>query len=88
MNLYDHTEPQIKVWGQIFVYFHLCPIQAKVYKNMSAHFILGILNFKKDILKNSMNKMLFCLPIMKTLAPSLVKIQGRIDKNHNFSSKN
>ena len=28
-----------KVWGQIFVYFQLCPIKAKVYKNFPPHFI-------------------------------------------------
>ena len=28
-----------KVWGQIFVNFHLCLIQAKVYINLSPHFI-------------------------------------------------
>ena len=27
-----------KVCTQIFVYFHLCPIQAKVYKKFSPHF--------------------------------------------------
>ena len=42
-----------KVSGQKYVYFHLCPIQAKVYKYLSPYFIGGVSNVKFVILFNS-----------------------------------
>ena len=37
-----------KVLGQIFLYFYLFPLQAKVYRNLSPHFNMIVSNSVKN----------------------------------------
>ena len=79
----------IKVWGQIFAYFQSCPIQAKVYKNLSPHFkkipwkfvYFCYVNNNRNCLQNSWASLYLYSPRswLSSLSIKLWKLMKRVE---------